>query len=130
MAFSCIPLKPSLDRKMRKILFLIALLAMTSAQAGVVEQSARDAGHGFAKGVNEGTAKAFEKMLDDNDKRMKQNAADAKRKQRLANISGCATNAKRTSCKCFDKQGSIETILDEKQCMEVVNRGLAAVNDF
>ncbi|WP_157314878.1 hypothetical protein [Chitinibacter sp. GC72] len=115
---------------MRKILLLIALLAMASAQAGVVEQTTREAGRGFAKGINEGTAQAFEKMLDNNDKRMKQNAADAKRKQRLANISGCATNAKRTSCKCFDKQGSIETILDEKQCMEVVNRGLAAVNDF
>ncbi|WP_410499639.1 hypothetical protein [Chitinibacter sp. S2-10] len=109
---------------------LIAVLIAATAQAGVVEQTAREAGRGLAKGVNEGTAQAFEKILDGNDKRMKQNAADAKRKQRLANISGCATNAKRTSCKCFDKQGSIETILDEKQCMEVVNRGLAAVNDF
>ena len=115
---------------MKRTLLLTLCLSAALAQAGVVESTTREAARGISKGVNEGTAQAFEKMLNDNDKRMKQNAADTKRKQRLANISGCATNAKKTSCKCFDKQGGVETILDDKQCHEVVNRGLAALNDF
>lgn len=115
---------------MKKKLLLALIMCSALAHAGVVESTTRDAARGLSKGVNEGTAQAFEKVLNDNERRMKENAAASKRKQRLANISGCATNAKKTSCKCFDKQGSVETILDEKQCHEVVNRGLAAVNDF
>lgn len=115
---------------MKRTLLLTLCLSAALAQAGVVESTTREAGRGFSQGVSEGTAKAFEKMQNDNERRMKENAADNKRKQRLANISGCATNAKKTSCKCFDKQGGVETILDDKQCHEVVNRGLAAVNDF
>lgn len=53
-----------------------------------------------------------------------------KHKARLVSISGCSTNVKRDNCKCFDKSGGIESILDQQQCLAVVDRGLVALQDF
>jgi flagellar biosynthesis/type III secretory pathway M-ring protein FliF/YscJ len=55
---------------------------------------------------------------------------EAKYKSRLNSIRGCSTNVKRDSCKCFDGSGSVESVLDQRQCLAVVDRGLAAIQDF
>lgn len=59
-----------------------------------------------------------------------QDAAKRKLQSRVDSISGCAANARRSDCKCFTKQGSIESIVPFNACLAVVDRGLAALNDF
>jgi hypothetical protein len=115
---------------MRRLLLTCLTLMALNTHAGVIENTSREISRGITDGAVQSTTKAFEQIQKDSERRAKEYAADNKRKQRLASISGCATNAKKTSCKCFDKQGGIENILDEKQCMDVVNRGLAAINDL
>lgn len=113
-------------RRLPALLLTLPLLA----HAGIVDDTARDAGRGFAEGVSEGTTKSIERIARDQERRNKEAAAESRHRQRLANLSGCATNAKKTTCKCFDKQGNIDTILNDEQCLEVVRRGIGAVSDF
>ena len=73
---------------------------------------------------------ALDKMNEHQMERTQLMNEQAKHKARLASISGCTTNAKRDNCKCFDKSGSVESILDQQQCLAVVDRGLAALQDY
>jgi hypothetical protein len=96
----------------------------------LVDKPVQAISNGLAQVAANTTNNVFEKMTASQDLRTKENNELMKRKQRLASLSGCSTNAKRTDCKCFDKAGSTETILDKEQCLAVVDRGLAALNDF
>jgi hypothetical protein len=84
----------------------------------------------LVKHFTDGTAEAIEKMQARQQQRMQEEREVQQRKRRLASITGCSANAARTNCKCFDKSGSVESILNHEQCLAVVDRGLAAVHDF
>ncbi|NOT17808.1 MAG: hypothetical protein HOP20_07065 [Sulfuriferula sp.] len=86
--------------------------------------------NGIAHVAANTTNNVYEKMTANQALRIQENNDLIQRKKRLASLSGCSTNAKRTNCKCFDKFGSIESILNKEQCLAVVDRGLAALNDF
>lgn len=84
----------------------------------------------FVKHFADGTAEAIEKMQARQQQYMQEAREREQRKGRLASITGCSANAARTSCKCFDKSGSVDSILNHEQCLAVVDRGLAAMHDF
>lgn len=72
----------------------------------------------------------LDEMQEKNHQRAIERAEQAKRDARLKAIRGCTANAKRTKCSCFDANGSKDTILTHEQCLQVVDRGLAALHDF
>lgn len=80
----------------------------------------------FSNTATEAANKMASAQLDRTQKRQEQEH----RKQRLANIVGCSTDTSRKSCKCYDRTGSVDIILSHQQCLAVVDRGLAALNDF
>lgn len=116
----------SVNAKTRGVL-AAALVVFCTSQTAIAQTTLPNP---LVKHFTDGTAEAIEKMQARQQQHLREARELEQRKRRLSSIMGCSASAARTNCKCFDKSGSVESILNHEQCLAVVDRGLAAVHDF
>ncbi|MGQ5523055.1 hypothetical protein ACUHMQ_07320 [Chitinimonas sp. PSY-7] len=81
---------------------------------------------GVVDKVQESVKEGWSLIFPDQEKQKQQEAAKIDKK-RLRNLTGCAANAKRTTCKCFTKAGGTDTTIPLDKCLLAVDRGVAAL---